>query len=282
MQLSDSTTTEQQQHNLQTTPSSPQSAPSSASVDRKSRPSKNEFFSNKNQQHVTVHSGSEEQQQQSSLVIDCRTNTELGGATNSSTPPTLEPLNHSWYSEVQSEIMERIRGLQREHHKRSLAHLLNNNNSSNQTNHVAQSPTTNGGILASPVKNSHNLYDTVADAFDQDGPPPPATPPYHRPFDHESAGGPPLPGSPAATAASPANLDSARHEIDSWLVSMEKRFGDFVQEYNQAYLQRRKSSLTARNGGSAGSAPTLESLTSEASLKKQLTIISVSLCIVIW
>src|SRR5699024_9863452 len=118
----------------------------------------------------------------------------------------------------------------REHHKRSLAHLLNQSGpmgpTTTTTTHHSSTPP---AVPPKPIKgppatnhSGHNLYDTVADALD-DGVPPP-TPTYHRPFDGSAAQVPP--------PTSPANLDSQRQEIDSWLVSMEKRFSDFVAEYN--------------------------------------------------
>ena len=195
--------------------------------------------------------------------------------------PPLEPLNTEWHQTIQSEIMERIRDLQREHHKRSLQHLLNQTNNANQpgittattTNSNHQSSSTPPAVPPKPkigifANTNQNLYDTVADAMD-DGVPAP-TPTYHRPFD--------LPD----VQSTPANLDSQRNEIEGWLMSMEKRFGDFVAEYNHVYLQRRKSSLTRGNNRqqqyNSNSSSNLESMTTETSLKKQLTIISV----IIW
>lgn len=197
----------------------------------------------------------------------------------------LEPLNHTWHQTIEDEIMERIRDLQREHHKRSLAHLLNSN-ASNGTNGTApstqnpQSPPAvppkpkpkslgNNGVALSSQQ--QNVYDTVADALN-DGPAP--TPSYHRPFENDHSS----PSSPSTNnnVASSANLDLQRQEVESWLTSMEKRFGDFVAEYNHTLLQSRKSSLTGKDDSSGHL-----NLTTEASLKKQLTIISVSFCFVL-
>lgn len=210
----------------------------------------------------------------------------------------LEPLNQQWHRTVEQEIMERIRDLQREHHKRSLAHLLNNSSSSAANSNGTGSPAVHRQQQSPPAVppkpksmgvnsafNHHqqqNLYDTVADALD-DGVPAP-TPTYHRPFDssNEQQQQQSRLTSSTATAltatnnGSSANLDSQRQEVETWLFSMEKRFGDFVAEYNQAVLQRRKNSLTNHKEDSSSlSAGTLDS-TTEASLKKQLTIISVS------
>ena len=239
------------------------------------------------QQHIVANNPATSLDESSSKIISSIINNNNA---------TLESLNYSWYQTIQNEVMERIRNLQREYHKSSLVHLLNHHNnhlSESATNKLENGLTTTTNLRdrkssSSPSQHEHslksqNFYDTVADALqdDQDSSLPPlpsSTPPYHRPFDHEMFNSS---GHPQASSSS-TNLDSQRQEIDQWLVSMEKRFGDFVQEYNQAYLQqRRKNSAggsTRNNITNSGPTitPVLDSLTSEASLKKQLAIISVS------
>ncbi|KAI2802251.1 hypothetical protein BLOT_010444 [Blomia tropicalis] len=74
--------------------------------------------------------------------------------------------------------------------------------------------------------------------------------------------------------SSSANLNSQRTEIESWLMSVEKRFADFVQEYNHHSLLSTARRSSGDKRSSNGDLEASSNLCTKASLSKQLTIIS--------
>lgn len=142
---------------------------------------------------------------------------------------SLLPLDYVRYESIETDIMDRIQDIQREIHKRPLQHLLDGHQqqtsaaqSSNMKHQQQQqqppairanqsqmlqrswaNKNTNS-LGALMPQQTDNLYDTVADALDAD-----ASTAYHRP--------------PDLPEMNNSNLDSQRHEIETWLNTVEQR-----------------------------------------------------------
>ena len=218
---------------------------------------------------------------------------ESSQQTESTNQIVLSPPDHQHYERIKTEIMERIRDLQREHHKRSLQHLLQQQQQQQQQNvssasAISTPSSTAISTMSTTVPKTSNLYDTVADAFqeivgqhqqqqqqqhhqsDDDEQQSRSSistitpsPSYHRPSDLPEIG------------SSSANLNSQRTEIESWLMSVEKRFADFVLEYNHHSLLSTARRSSGDKRSSNGDLEASSNLCTKASLSKQLTIISV-------
>lgn len=127
-------------------------------------------------------------------------------------------------------IMERLRDLQREHHKRSFQHLLASQAAQAA---AARRARATGSSSLEPAGNGddQNLYDTVADALLESESDESTTNTASGYEEEEEE------GSGQRDKDSSSNLESQRNEIESWLVGIEKRFTDFIAEYNPAKFQ---------------------------------------------
>lgn len=155
-------------------------------------------------------------------------------------------LNYEHYRLTFEEpIMERLRDLQREHHKRSFQHLLASQAA--QAAAARRARATGSSSVEPTNGDDQNLYDTVADSLESEGEESNTTSGYE-----EEDG--------TRDKDSSSNLESQRNEIESWLLGIEKRFTDFIAEYNPAKFQA---------SGELSSAAEREDL-----LRRQLTIIT--------
>lgn len=255
---------------------------------------------------VTVHhqsTASEDEQHRVHSTI-ASTNHSQSQTNTSWKLPSLVDLDH--YESVASRIMERIRDLQKDHHKKSLQHLLASQSAAIAASRQAQIQQKlypgGGTSLVQTSTANQNVYDTVADVLQEssssssggraetngvtsDSTSSSTSAASSQHATPTSANVPSTLGAAAAAAAyhkpdlpdmNSSNLDSQRADIEAWLSGMEARFNEFAQEYSPAKTRERIEALAAAAAASAskdGQPSAVAKSDKDSVLRKQLTII---------